>query len=133
MRAPVDRCARISAGAPAPDELAGDDAKVRRRPPDTARLLISDVDRETIRADLLADRAAYATPTDADSDDTRASILATIDAALLRLDTPTYGYCGRCGVRIATARLLELPHTQHCLECAAATSTRSLRPVRLQR
>ena len=88
-----------------------------------------------IRADLLADRAAYATSADAsaDTDDTRASILATIDAALLRLDTPAYGYCERCGVRIATARLLELPHTQHCIECAAATSPRSLRPARLHR
>ena len=79
-----------------------------------------------IRTDLLADRAAYATAvyaTAADDDDTRASILATIDAALLRLDTPAYGYCARCGVRIATARLLTLPHTEHCLECAAATST----------
>lgn len=61
----------------------------------------------------------------------RAEFLAKIDAALLRLDTPDYGYCEACGVRIATARLLELPYTEHCLECASTASSDP--PARLAR
>lgn len=74
--------------------------------------LISDADREAIRSALLADREAYAAV------DERSAELQLIDAALLRLDTPEYGYCRRCGVRIATDRLLEIPHTELCSVCA---------------
>ncbi|MCK5685422.1 TraR/DksA C4-type zinc finger protein [bacterium] len=30
---------------------------------------------------------------------------------------PNFGYCAECGNRIPDARLEEVPHTTHCVEC----------------
>jgi len=108
---PASRSARTHGGRRAPE--AGRRQRVARHSrPDTARLLISAVDREQIRASLLADRDAYSRANDA-------AFRALIDAALKRLDTPDYGYCITCGIRIATTHLLEMPYAEQCLVCAA--------------
>lgn len=108
--ATASRSARTSAARLGPDTSR----------PATATRLLSETDREAIRAGLLADRAAYATIAHPDA----AAALGLVEQALLRLDTPDYGYCAVCGVRIATPRLLELPHTEHCLPCSAETGRR---------
>lgn len=41
-----------------------------------------------------------------------------IRAALSRLDEGEYGYCTKCGERIADARLDLLPATPFCSDCA---------------
>lgn len=117
--APGNRFAKNNGAPPAPE------LRLRRAaPPDTAIRLISDVDRERIRSRLLADRAAYLAG-DSRQRHPASAALRQIDAALLRLDTPEYGYCTSCGVRIATARLLELPYTEHCLVCWSTGPGRS--------
>ena len=97
----------------------------------TARpALISETDLDEIRAKLRSDAAMYERRlADLDHDDAGAQDHATaravrqslseIQAAMLRVDTPEYGYCDECGRWIAVARLLALPHTRHCIECAA--------------
>ncbi len=51
-------------------------------------------------------------------DDARIEIVA-IQAALERLQAGTYGECSGCGEDIAPKRLAVLPHTTHCVTCAA--------------
>lgn len=115
---PARYSARINVAGRAPDR----DGTARRPPPETARLLISEADRETIRVRLLADRSAYAAAFDGvDADvrgaETRGGMSARVAAALARLDTPDYGYCQLCGVRIATGHLLKVPYAEHCFVC----------------
>lgn len=43
--------------------------------------------------------------------------LATVEAALARLDDGTYGTCARCGRPIAQERLDALPWAAHCIDC----------------
>jgi len=44
--------------------------------------------------------------------------LSHLNDALDRLENdPGYGYCVECGVRIPDARLEEVPHTKHCVDC----------------
>ncbi len=40
-----------------------------------------------------------------------------LDEALDRISSETYGSCKVCGELIPVARLKEVPHTQHCVEC----------------
>ncbi|MFC6706951.1 TraR/DksA family transcriptional regulator [Flexivirga alba] len=44
--------------------------------------------------------------------------LVAIDAALVRVQTGTYGVCSQCGAMIAPARLEALPATTKCISCA---------------
>ena len=44
--------------------------------------------------------------------------LRRIDAALERITTGDYGYCGHCGSEIAPKRLDLLPFTPFCQNCA---------------
>lgn len=46
--------------------------------------------------------------------------LAEVYAALLRLETGTYGICERCGQPIAKARLEARPAAATCIACASA-------------
>lgn len=46
--------------------------------------------------------------------------LASIRAALRRLDEGTYGTCARCGNAIGDARLRALPFAITCVSCAAS-------------
>jgi DnaK suppressor protein len=43
--------------------------------------------------------------------------LATVDAALARLDAGTYGRCTGCGVEVAPERLEALPAAALCIAC----------------
>jgi len=45
--------------------------------------------------------------------------LRDVEAALVALDTGTYGTCRNCGKQIAQARLEAIPWAQLCIECAA--------------
>ena len=45
--------------------------------------------------------------------------LARIDAALLRLDDGSYGWCERCGRPIGAERLAARPAATTCITCAA--------------
>ena len=62
-------------------------------------------------------------------DSTRHRLLA-IDAALLRLQTGTFGVCASCGRPIAAQRLEARPTSETCLDCA--TGSRAGRPPRPQ-
>ena len=44
-------------------------------------------------------------------------LLASIDAALLRIDDGSYGVCERCGSPISPDRLAALPYATKCIEC----------------
>ncbi|TNM50271.1 TraR/DksA family transcriptional regulator [Nocardioides albidus] len=44
--------------------------------------------------------------------------LAEVEAALVRLDTGTYGTCERCGLPIAEGRLEARPAARTCVGCA---------------
>lgn len=46
--------------------------------------------------------------------------VASIRAALRRLEAGTYGLCSKCGGAIAQARLAALPAATTCVSCAAA-------------
>lgn len=48
-----------------------------------------------------------------------ATEMQAIHAALVRLETGTYGVCVRCGEDISDERLEVLPHTPLCRYCAA--------------
>lgn len=50
--------------------------------------------------------------------DATATTLAEIDAALVRLEDGTYGFCLVCGQEIAPERLLALPAAATCVRCA---------------
>ena len=50
--------------------------------------------------------------------------LAVIGHALARIATGAFGMCVRCGEPIPDARLLVLPTTTTCVECAAADARR---------
>jgi RNA polymerase-binding protein DksA len=44
-------------------------------------------------------------------------LLASIDAALQRIEDGTYGICERCGKPIDAARLEALPYATKCIDC----------------
>jgi RNA polymerase-binding transcription factor len=44
-------------------------------------------------------------------------IVREIDAALERIDTGTYGICGRCGQQIPEERLAAVPYAVLCVPC----------------
>ena len=46
--------------------------------------------------------------------------LASVEAALSRMDAGTYGRCQACGEAIADARLEAIPAAKFCINCAAA-------------
>jgi DnaK suppressor protein len=50
--------------------------------------------------------------------------LASVDAALARLDDGTYGTCARCGRPIAPDRLDALPWAAHCIDCQRIVARR---------
>lgn len=44
--------------------------------------------------------------------------LASLNEALERVERdPNYGFCIECGARIPNERLIEVPHTRHCVVC----------------
>lgn len=47
--------------------------------------------------------------------------LASIDAALARIEAGTYGQCTDCGVSIPAARLQASPEAQRCIACQEKT------------
>jgi len=50
-------------------------------------------------------------------EDNAGHLLASIDAALARIEDGTYGRCERCEGEIDEARLNALPHATKCIEC----------------
>jgi RNA polymerase-binding protein DksA len=44
-------------------------------------------------------------------------VLAAINQALQRIETGTYGTCGRCGKSIAEERLEAIPYANRCIDC----------------
>ena len=44
-------------------------------------------------------------------------LLAAINQALQRIETGTYGTCGRCGKPIAEERLEAIPYANRCIDC----------------
>ena len=47
-----------------------------------------------------------------------------VDAAVLRLESGSYGACERCGAPIGAARLEALPTARTCIRCAAGARPR---------
>jgi DnaK suppressor protein len=50
-------------------------------------------------------------------EDNAGHLLASIDAALGRIEDGSYGLCERCGSAIASERLEALPYATKCIEC----------------
>ena len=50
-------------------------------------------------------------------EDNAEHLLASIDAALGRIEDGSYGRCDRCGEAIADERLEALPYATKCIEC----------------
>jgi RNA polymerase-binding transcription factor len=50
-------------------------------------------------------------------EDNAGHMLASIDAALARIDEGTYGQCENCGRQISGERLEALPYATKCIEC----------------
>jgi RNA polymerase-binding protein DksA len=44
-------------------------------------------------------------------------VLEAINEALQRIETGTYGTCGRCGKPIAEERLEAIPYANRCIDC----------------
>ncbi|HEX5468147.1 MAG TPA: TraR/DksA C4-type zinc finger protein [Gaiellaceae bacterium] len=44
-------------------------------------------------------------------------VLMAIDEALVRLESGTFGTCGRCGKPIADERLEAIPYVNRCIDC----------------
>ena len=44
-------------------------------------------------------------------------VLSAIDEALSRIDSGTFGACGRCGKPIAEDRLDAIPYANRCIDC----------------
>lgn len=53
-----------------------------------------------------------------DSIDAARDRLREAEAALIRLDTGSYGVCEHCGERISAARLAARPVSRRCIACA---------------
>lgn len=45
--------------------------------------------------------------------------LAGLEYAQKRIDDPEFGYCVECGEPISHARLLAMPETTRCIDCAS--------------
>lgn len=52
-------------------------------------------------------------------DDSLNEELEQIEEALYRIENGMYGKCANCGNEIGEKRLLAVPHTSLCIECAA--------------
>jgi len=52
-------------------------------------------------------------------DDSLNEELEQIDEALYRIENGMYGKCSNCGNEIGEKRLMAVPHTSLCIECAA--------------
>lgn len=44
--------------------------------------------------------------------------ISKLKIALTKLDSPSFGKCDRCSKPIASARLMFLPESDHCVRCA---------------
>ena len=44
-------------------------------------------------------------------------VLRAIDEALVRIESGTFGTCGRCGQPIAEERLEAIPYANRCIDC----------------
>ena len=81
---------------------------------DAVRSLVHEDEDEITRMDSLASKsvneAALASAR---------SRLAGLEYALKRIQDPEFGYCLECGEQIPFSRLLALPGTPYCVECAS--------------
>jgi DnaK suppressor protein len=55
--------------------------------------------------------------------------LEEVDAALARIDGPTFGLCATCEKPIAWERLLAQPQARHCVKCEAAAERQAPSPL----
>ncbi len=89
----------------------------------TSRL--SDIEKDTHHKDapVSADFAEQATESENDEvlaaleDETNATI-ASIKNSLKRMEEGSYGICAICGIDIPDERIIALPYTDKCFECA---------------
>ncbi len=44
--------------------------------------------------------------------------LKMIEEALVRISDGTYGTCQKCGEQVQQKRLIAVPHTRYCIDCA---------------
>ena len=54
-------------------------------------------------------------------------LLSQVEAALLRLDSGTYGKCAQCGKDISPKRLERLPWATLCIDCQSKNEARHTR------
>jgi DnaK suppressor protein len=74
-----------------------------------------DADRDIERTDRVQEEAAEVALTALDEQGRRQ--MASIQAALARIDAGTYGVCETCGETISTARLSAMPMARLCVSC----------------
>jgi DnaK suppressor protein len=106
----------------------GDDRELRRMLEARRRQLTEDL---LLRISRIRENGSHA-PTAEEPDDgdpcdldvrlleISAATLRHVDLALTRLDEGRYGYCSRCGGRIAPARLRAMPFAARCRPCEDA-------------
>lgn len=96
--------------------LLADHQRLQRRLNETEAVIRTGHPRESDPIDLAADREDDEILVAMDRADM--THLRRVDAALQRLTDGNFGCCARCGGRIAEARLLAVPETDSCKECA---------------
>ena len=78
-------------------------------------MLAMDADRDIERTDRVQEEAVEVALTALDEQGRRE--MATIQAALARIDAGTYGICEACGETISAARLAAMPMARRCVAC----------------
>jgi DnaK suppressor protein len=78
-------------------------------------MLAMDADRDIERTERVQEEAAKVALTALDEQGRRE--MATIQAALARIEAGTYGICETCGETISTAHLTAIPMARRCVTC----------------
>ncbi len=80
---------------------------------------LSDVSGENNYRDHMADQgsATFARELDMTLEGSARDMLASVDAALVRVDEGRYGVCTRCGKEIQPERLDAVPAAELCIAC----------------
>jgi RNA polymerase-binding transcription factor DksA len=75
------------------------------------------VDTERFRTILIGERERVRATIDHLHEANSEHVLGSIDEALRRIETGTYGTCVRCGKPISEERLEAIPYATRCIDC----------------
>ena len=100
------------------DERARVSATIQRLHEDNAGTIEDETEEETFD-NHLADSATATLNREIDYtlEENSEHVLTAIDDALVRIESGTFGTCGRCGKPIAEERLDAIPYANRCIDC----------------